>query len=311
MQPGIDLNYVYDYDVDPGMFYITEDKSEENLPQTIVDQNGQAWTYSHTRIETESVWRNDARNDNKMHVSKDYTRDDSAYKSIPEVLGNYTGSYNGVDTNGNGSYGSKTFLDDKKIEQSFRNGFLEFYVYNVYKPVATDITIKKVNDHNQPLSDAVFELYKHNGSIFEKVTHSTYNWLDENDQFTVPAAGYTLTGLTNGKYQIKEITPPDGYVITENTPVTFTVENGTVVAASNDLKNGATYTPAQDAVEDDPDTTDIDESKEATNDTFTIPNTPGAALPNTGGPGTRLFTILGSILILGAGVLLWRRRRTI
>ena len=34
-------------------------------------------------------------------------------------------------------------------------------------------------------------------------------------------------------------------------------------------------------------------------------------LPSQGGPGTRLFTILGSILILGAGVLMWRRRRTI
>lgn len=32
-------------------------------------------------------------------------------------------------------------------------------------------------------------------------------------------------------------------------------------------------------------------------------------LPATGGPGTRLFTILGSLLILGAGALLWRKRR--
>ena len=45
--------------------------------------------------------------------------------------------------------------------------------------------------------------------------------------------------------------------------------------------------------------------------TATVENEPGAALPSTGGPGTRLFTILGSILILGAGVLLWRRRRLI
>ena len=44
---------------------------------------------------------------------------------------------------------------------------------------------------------------------------------------------------------------------------------------------------------------------------ITITNNPGVALPSTGGPGTRLFTILGSILILGAGVLLWRRRRLI
>ena len=44
---------------------------------------------------------------------------------------------------------------------------------------------------------------------------------------------------------------------------------------------------------------------------YIINNIAGVALPNTGGPGTRLFTILGSILILGAGVLLWRRRRLI
>ena len=37
----------------------------------------------------------------------------------------------------------------------------------------------------------------------------------------------------------------------------------------------------------------------------------GYVLPSTGGPGTRLFTILGSILIAGAGLLLWRRRRLI
>lgn len=37
----------------------------------------------------------------------------------------------------------------------------------------------------------------------------------------------------------------------------------------------------------------------------------GYVLPSTGGPGIGLFTILGSILILGAGILLWRRRRLI
>ena len=45
--------------------------------------------------------------------------------------------------------------------------------------------------------------------------------------------------------------------------------------------------------------------------TLKIMNTAGYELPSTGGPGTRIFTILGSILILGAGVLLWRRRRLI
>ena len=44
---------------------------------------------------------------------------------------------------------------------------------------------------------------------------------------------------------------------------------------------------------------------------MTITNIPGVALPSTGGPGTRIFTILGGILILGAGMLLWKRRRKI
>ena len=44
---------------------------------------------------------------------------------------------------------------------------------------------------------------------------------------------------------------------------------------------------------------------------YKIRNNEGIELPNTGGPGTHLFTILGSILVLGAGALLWRRRRLI
>ncbi len=45
--------------------------------------------------------------------------------------------------------------------------------------------------------------------------------------------------------------------------------------------------------------------------TLTVTNNAGYELPSTGGAGTRLFTILGSILTLGTGGLLWRRRRLI
>ena len=45
--------------------------------------------------------------------------------------------------------------------------------------------------------------------------------------------------------------------------------------------------------------------------TIVVINHSGAALPSTGGPGTSLFMILGSILITGAGLLLWRKRNTI
>ena len=74
-----------------------------------------------------------------------------------------------------------------------------------------------------------------------------------------------------------------------------------------------TFTAAQAAVADNPETTDVDESKAATNATFTVENTPGTQLPQTGGIGTTLFTALGSIMTATAGAILtiksWQRRR--
>ena len=73
--------------------------------------------------------------------------------------------------------------------------------------------------------------------------------------------------------------------------------HGAVVAGSNVLSEGVTHVPASGSDKD----------------AYVIPNTPGAALPNAGGSGTRLFTILGSILLTFAlsGILLIRRQRTI
>ena len=107
----------------------------------------------------------------------------------------------------------------------------------------------------------------------------------------------TFEKLPNGKYMIEETVTPAGYVKQEEIKIYFTVSEGSILTYTNEAgetierQNFVTYAQADK--------------------TFTVGNTPGAALPNTGGPGTRLFTILGSILILGAGVLLWRRRRMI
>ena len=43
--------------------------------------------------------------------------------------------------------------------------------------------------------------------------------------------------------------------------------------------------------------------------TFTVENTPGAALPSTGGPGTLLYTATGLTLLLGASLWLFLRRK--
>ena len=166
------------------------------------------------------------------------------------------------------------------------------------KEAEIDIDIKKVDNANNPIAGAKFELYKKNKSgEFVKVTkaeESEFDWLDSDDTFTVGIDGLTLTGLKDGTYRIKEVEPPEGYIIVDSEPITFTVVDGKVDEDSVDVTEGVEYKPAEGQ----------------SRDTFTVPNESGVPLPKTGGSGTGMITILGSIFILaGAGVLLLRRGR--
>lgn len=122
---------VYDYAVDPGMIYVEEDTSADSLLREFTDADGNVWSFDHTRIETEYVWR-ESNGSNARHYSKDYTLDDSdPFRSIPEVLGYY--------------YANEIYHDDVTGEDTKTafNGFLEFYVYNIYKK-NTELNVEKV-----------------------------------------------------------------------------------------------------------------------------------------------------------------------
>ena len=294
---GVDgIGLVYDYDVTQGMYYIREDPN--SVRDDIVDTDGNHWEYAGTRIETESPWRDDSANDGKYHVSGIYTKDAGTYNAVPEVLGNYS------DINGNTTWIDH---DDGNKVKPVRNGFLEFYVYNIYKPVQTDITLKKVDKANLNDSDpdllkgASFTVTKYSDQNFQEIdsTWGTSGSMtvsdDEKEDGTYTLNGlFEFQGLPAGYYQIEETRLPDGHIKLSGNPRFKVVEN-----ASHELVVALINNP--------------DGLLRLADNTLTIivGNTPGAALPSTGGPGTRIFSILGSILILGAGVLLWRRRRLI
>jgi len=163
----------------------------------------------------------------------------------------------------------------------------------VTAPATTDIVIKKYKKDD--LNDASAETLKGATFRLEKYTSSDYQrkdtgWSEQTVEDTEETGIFNFTDLEEGFYKIVEVDTPDGYIKISTDP-TFEVRNvsGQLEVIFTDT-NLVTYTPENG---------------------FRFGNEPGAALPNTGGPGTRLFTILGSILILGAGVLLWRRRRLI
>lgn len=126
-----------------------------------------------------------------------------------------------------------------------------------------------------------------------KVETSTSASEDKKVVGTVSDDGYlTFSGLNAGKYTLSETQAPDGYNAADDITFTITAEldaNGQIVWKSNNDKI----------------------SLDSANGIFdaTIQNLPGSTLPSTGGTGTTIFYILGSILVIGAGVLLITRKR--
>ena len=171
----------------------------------------------------------------------------------------------------------------------------------------TDITLKKVDkdnlDEEDPdlLKGASFTVTKYTDENFQgkDTTWETSGSQTVSDD-KKPDGTYTLNGefvfrgLPAGYYQIEETRFPDGYIKLSGNP-RFKVEEN----ANHGLEISLISNPGNLLL--------LEDNKL----TIVVGNTPGAALPSTGGPGTRLFTILGTILILGAGVLLCRRRRLI
>ncbi|MDO5138498.1 MAG: SpaA isopeptide-forming pilin-related protein [Oscillospiraceae bacterium] len=179
------------------------------------------------------------------------------------------------------------------------------------KCLVTNITIQKTDVDGKGLEGAVFRLVKvgqdghseSDASLIESVSGLTTVSKTVNEETKTYSSAFesngeaqTINGLPDGTYRLYEVYVPAGYISTAKY-IQFEIENRV-------MKNVKTDTS---------DTSAFDFTAAGNNSLalLKIKNTPGAALPNTGGPGTRLFTILGSVLILGAGVLLWRRRRLI
>ena len=205
-----------------------------------------------------------------------------------------------------------------------------FIIKNDYAEIPTQVDVLKVEKGKETttkLSGAVFELRK-----LEDVAPTpggTLTYVKDKDgqeivdsKTTGDDGRLTFTELTYGVYEIREVSTPPGYVKAEDVIFYLRVDGGRITyvqkgsgkpsewteAPNSDPTATVYYMAAQDAVEDDPSTSEI-ETAAAVNATFRVSNTPGAVLPNAGGPGTKLFTILGVILIAGAGVLLLKRCR--
>ena len=173
-------------------------------------------------------------------------------------------------TNGEKNDAKITWGDVSKTEWS--ETVTKTYQFDVLKHAAND-TEKK------PLAGATFQLKDASGNVVKlvKVSDTEYRVANGNetsavDEFTTVASGkIVIKGVDLDKYTLVETAAPAGY---------------------NKLKDPVEVTvPETNAL------------------TVEVPNASGTELPSTGGMGTTIFYVLGSILVIGAAVLLVTKKR--
>ncbi len=159
---------------------------------------------------------------------------------------------------------------------------------NTYK-FQLDKTKNAEKDYAE-LTGAKFQLYASDGTTLLKfaVNGTTYTYDAEGKVDTIDMtsnAKVVIQGLDKAGYVLKETQAPSGYNKAED----VTIADTALVIATGTIT----------------DNTGVDSDTGV----VTVVNEAGTELPSTGGIGTTIFYIVGSILVLGAAVILITRRR--
>ncbi len=212
-----------------------------------------------------------------------------------EYSSKLTGENVVIGSNGNPNTMHVTYSNNPNDDQGGENGQTpdDTVIVFTYKVVANKVTKNPAyveggsEPEYIPLKGAGFTLYKKNasgeyaavGSEVKGGDMTTFEW----------------KGLDDGDYKISETTTPAGYNTIAD--ITFTITAGHEVTSDN------------------PTLTSLAAGDKFTGEVGTgavsadIENNTGSTLPETGGMGTTIFYVVGSILVLGAVVLLVTKKR--
>lgn len=181
-----------------------------------------------------------------------------------------------------------------------------------------ETVVDKINGEYAALQGAAFTLYKkfatapENGTAIDSTKYPEYSgYYEVGTSDAGTATEFIFKGIDAGDYVLVETTTPAGY----NTvaPIAFTVTATHDASSDNPALTGLTVSnTALVAYLDAGTITKKDNtSKEAVSgEIYTeVINNQGATLPETGGIGTTIFYVLGTVLVLGAAILLITKKR--
>lgn len=151
------------------------------------------------------------------------------------------------------------------------------------------------NGTNTGLANVTFKLYTdadctdgNEIKLAQQTDKTIYNYDKTSTNVTIKtetAGKFTIKGLAQGTYYLKEISTPNGFNLLKKPVEIIIDENGGVTYK----EKGSTATA-----------TNIT----ATENLVKIENKTGVVLPSTGGAGTTMMYIVGAMLLIGSGVVL-------
>lgn len=159
------------------------------------------------------------------------------------------------------------------------------------------------------LKDAQFRLYNSDKTKSAEIKdNKIVKWVDGDagTVITTPEGGvFNIKGLDADTYYLKEIKAPAGYNLPTGDDAYFKFVIAARLTVGDDGKGkieSLTITPGKGQATDG----DIPNGKVEMN----ITNTSGSTLPETGGIGTVIFTVVGLLVMAGAaGAFVWRRKQ--
>lgn len=235
-------------------------------------------------------------------------KDVASVKAGSVISVEYTSTLNNqavIGSAGNKNTSHVTYTNNPNDEQAGENGETpkDVVIVFTYQTIVNKVTKNPAYDASKdtgktgtdsdgntefiPLKGAGFTLYKKNASGAYEAVGSE---LKGEDMTT-----FTWSGLDDGDYKLVETTTPSGYNTIPDIEFTITAthdvtsDNPTLISLSGgDKFTGVISTGVVSA---------------------NIENQSGAQLPSTGGIGTTIFYVLGSVLVIGAAVLLVTKKR--
>ena len=173
------------------------------------------------------------------------------------------------------------------------------------------IALKKVDNKGKTLPGAVFQFPFYVKSTADADDAYIYAGTTAGEgltnQITTPESGVIVVkGVKSGSYEITEVTAPAGYNKLTGSVTVTAVKTGQISTHTTvylDENGNITNTETDKTTKVNVDIDNIAATA------VVVVNKAGTELPSTGGMGTTIFYVLGSVLVIGAAVLLVTKKR--